>query len=298
MIIEDWIKAHTADLNGRVVVMTGAAGGLGSKLSRYLVQLNAKLIMLDRDVAKMQALRDELLKEFPQAVIEMMPTDLNHLAEVHDTAQVLLKRRIDYLILNAGVYNVPLLSSELGYNNVFQINFISQYYLTKALMPALERTKGKVVATASIAYKYATFDENDLDYTKHAKNQRVYGNSKRWLMFALSGLFQKPGNVRLALVHPGVTLTPMTSHYPKGWNWLVKWTMKIMFPKPEVAALNLLWGVFKDIYPDQWIGPKQAQVWGEPTVQSFQPGTEEERRSIFEMAEKIYEVAENFVKIS
>lgn len=288
--INQWLQDNTVDLQGRVVAITGAAGGLGRVVTKYLLKANAKIIMLERDVEKMETLSKKLLQEFPQAEIDTIKIDLNQVDSVRDVAMKLVNQRLDYLILNAGVYNVPLTNSELGYNNVFQINFIGQYYLTKLLLPALQRTKGKVVAVTSIAHTSVVLNENDLDFTKNAKGTKVYGNSKRFLTFALSELFKDRDDVRLALVHPGVTLTPMTNAKN---NRFITTTMKMIFPKPEVAALNIVYGVFVDINYDEWIGPKTARIWGAPTVTKLPNGTAEERAKMFNLAESACKLMEN-----
>lgn len=288
--INQWLTNNTVDLQGRVVAITGAAGGLGRVVTRDLLLANAKIIMLERDMEKMNALSEQLRADFPNAEIECMQIDLNQIRSVHDVAMQLVNRRIDYLILNAGVYNVPLTSNELGYNNVFQINFIGQYYLAKLLLPALQRTKGKVVAVTSIAHNFVKLDENDIDYTKNAKGTKVYGNSKRFITLALSELFKDRDDVRLALVHPGVTLTPMTNAKN---NAFIGATMKMIFPKNEVAALSIVKGVFVDINYDEWIGPKVKNIWGEPVVSKLPSSTAEERAKIFNLAESICKVIEN-----
>ena len=287
--VEQWLKDNTVDLQGRVVVITGAAGGLGSVVTRDLLQANAKIIMLERDVEKMETLAKKLREEFAQADIETMRIDLNQIKSVNAVVTQLINRRIDYLILNAGVYNVPLSTSELGYNNVFQINFIAQYYLAKQLLPALQRTKGKVVAVTSIAHNFVKLDENDIDYTNHKKGTKVYGNSKRFITLALSELFKDRDDVRLALVHPGVTLTPMTNAKNNGF---IKLTMGMIFPKNAVAALSIVRGVFTDINYDEWIGPKVKNIWGAPMIQKLPTATAEERAKIFNLAENICKVIE------
>ncbi len=285
--IEKWLKENTWDLQGKVVVMTGAAGGLGSVLSRYLLQCNASLIMLERDVERMESLSKQLREEFANAEIETIKIDLNHIRSINEVVAKLIDRRIDYLILNAGVYDVPLSKSELGYNNVFHINFIGQYYLTKQLLPALQRTKGKVLPVSSISLDYGRLDENDIDYTTHVKSTKVYGNSKRFITFAMSELFKDRDDVRMSIVHPGVTLTPMTNAKNKAF---INLTMKMIFPKPAVAALSILAGVFKDSEHDEWIGPKIKNIWGEPSVKKLPESTAEERAKIFNLAENIYKL--------
>lgn len=293
--IKLWLKNNTADLAGRTVVVTGAAGGLGSKLCRYLAELHAHVIMLDCDLDKANTVKDAIMQEFPASDLEIIKIDLNDLQAVHDIATALGPRRIDFLILNAGVYNVPLTQSSLGYNNVFQINFISHYYLTKALLPTLARTNGKVVAVSSIAHNYAKLDNADIDYTKVGKKTKIYGNSKRFLMYALAELFKERTDVRLAVVHPGVTLTPMTNHYHPAINWLVTLLLGLICPKPEVAALNILAGLFRDVGNDEWLGPKTKGIWGEPTVTKLTDATDEERAEIFKIAESICQVLDNVI---
>lgn len=290
MDIQQWLKTNTADLAGRTVVVTGAAGGLGSKLCRYLAQLHAHIIMLDHNLEKSNVVKEALLKDLPATDIENYQIDLNNLKNVRDVAATLSPRRIDYLVLNAGVYNVPLAKGELGYNNVFQVNFISHYYLVKTLLPTLARTNGKVVAVTSIAHNYGKFNADDIDYSKNGKQSKVYGNAKRCLMYALAELFKDRTDVRLALVHPGVTLTPMTNHYHPAINWLVTLLLGIICPRPEVAALNILAGLFKDVGNDEWLGPKTKGVWGEPTISKLTDATDEERQQIFTTAENIYRV--------
>ena len=97
--IDKWLKDNTSNLQGKVVVMTGAAGGLGSVTSRYLVQANAKLIMLERDVEKMEIVSKQLREEFPNAEIETMQIDLNSISSINEVSAKLVDQRIDYWCL-------------------------------------------------------------------------------------------------------------------------------------------------------------------------------------------------------
>lgn len=288
--IDQWLKNNTHDLQGKVVVMTGATGGLGRHVVRNLLKCNAKIIMLDRDMATMNDFSNQLRNEFPQAQIENIVIDLNQIKSVDMAVEQLIDQNIDFLILNAGVYKVPVVNSQLGYNNVFQINFIGQYYLVQQLLPALQRTNGKVVAVTSLAYNYGKLNEDDIDYSQQAKHaSKVYGNAKRFLTLALSEFFQDRDDVRLALVHPGITLTPLTNSKHNGLTAL---TMKLLFPQPAKAALNIVHGVFTDIACDEWIGPKVAKIWGAPSISKLPAATAEERAKIYNLAENICKLIE------
>ncbi len=292
MNTKTWIRKYASDLTGKVVAVTGTTGGLGRELCLYLAQLNAHILMLNRNAEKSRALKRELLSRFPDAQIEHMDLDLSDTQSVKEACRKLNARKIDILILNAGVYNVPITVGESGYNNVFEVNFVSHYFLVKQLLPTLRKAKGKVIAVGSVAHRYARLDEKDVDFSSRKSASRIYGNSKRFLMFSLYALLRRETDVSMAIVHPGVTLTNMTNHYPKAINGLVKIGVKLFFPSPARAARNLLLGIYTDCSDREWIGPEIFDVWGDPKrrkLHTRHPAeSSAESEKIYALAEKIY----------
>jgi NAD(P)-dependent dehydrogenase (short-subunit alcohol dehydrogenase family) len=51
------------------------------------------------------------------------------------------RRPLHLLILNAGVLNPQFRLTEDGYEEMFQVNYLSQVYLTAALLPAMLTTE-------------------------------------------------------------------------------------------------------------------------------------------------------------
>jgi len=198
-------------------------------------------------------------------------------------------QKVDYFFINAGVYNVPLKKLDTGFNNVFQINFVSPYYMVKKLMPVFEANKTKVIATSSIAHNYSKIDLNDVDFSTRKKPSKIYGNSKRFFMFALYELFKNQNCASLAVVHPGITLTNMTNHYPKAINWLVKIGIKLLFPNTKKAMLNIAKGISTTTPYFTWIGPRIFNIWGNPKLKKVKTCALSESKNIFEISEKIYE---------
>lgn len=288
MNIEKWLKQNTSSLQGKVVAITGSTGGLGSSLCRHFARLSASILTLDRNPKKSFALKTEIVNEFPDVDFNSVRLDLSDMQNVKDVCALLNGKQIDYLILNAGVYNVPVCKGDTGYNNIFQVNFVSQYYLVKGLLPTLSKCGGKVVVVGSIAHNYVKLNENDFDFSRAQKASKIYGNSKRFLMFALDELLKDNSDVSLAITHPGVTLTNMTNHYPKAINWFVKFGVKLVFPSPEQAALNIVAGMFANCGYHEWIGPARSKVWGKPKLSKLKTCTVSESKRIFEIAENIY----------
>ena len=287
MNIKKWLKNNTHDITNTTIAITGATGGLGKELSLIFARLNANLIFLDRNKEKSDQLKNLIIAQYPNIKIESIQLDLADYESVKQTTEILKHKKIDILIHNAGIYNVPRQKTSIGHDNIFQVNFLAPYYITKQLISSNETLK-KVVAVSSIAHNYSQIDENDIEFNSRTKPSKIYGNSKRYLTYALMSLFQNETKTKLSIAHPGITLTNMTNHYPKGINWLVKLGIKTLFPAPKAAALSILKAVFEDCKENEWIGPKTFNIWGKPQKQPLKTATQEEKEKIFQIAEDLY----------
>ena len=288
MAFHRWILKHAHRLGGKTVAISGATGGLGQELCHYLASLGAKLILLDRNMEKSHALREKLLATHPRAQISHIRVDMSDLDSVKDAADELKQQPLHMLILNAGAYSIPRYQTEAGYDNVFTINCIAPYYLVRELLPHLSDCGGRVIAVGSIAHRYSKIHPQDLDFSTFVKASLVYGNAKRHLMFALHELMTT-SHVPLAITHPGITFTGITSHYPKWLFALIKHPMKVIFMPPRKAALSILIGCFEDTPYGTWFGPRLFDIWGKPRKSRLRAAKEEERKIIFSRLEQIYE---------
>ncbi len=286
MNIKKWLNLNTSDLKDKTIAITGSTGGLGNEIVKILLSLNANLILLNRNKDKTIKQKEEMVTLYPNAKIEIVEIDLSSIGSVKLAIENLKSHNIDILIHNAGIYNVPIVKTESGYNNIFQTNFISPYYLTKELIKTSNLKK--VVIVSSIAHNYSKADFNDIDFSTRKKASKIYGNSKRFLTFAMQELFNEIKNIDLSLVHPGITLTNMTNHYPKAINWLVKIGIKIFFPNPRKASLNIIKGVFDTTNYHEWIGPKYFNIWGNPKKKQLKTCSIEENKQIYSLAEEIF----------
>ena len=275
----------------RKIAITGATGGLGNELVFNLAKDKTDMVFVDRNLKKSQTLAQKVQEKYPETKIEFVTCDLANFDSVKEAEKQLEEKGIDVLILNSGIYNVPLEKLEFGYNNVFQVNFISQYFLARKLV---ENGKvKKVVAVGSIAHNYSKIDENDVDFSTKKKASKIYGNSKRFLMFALYDFFKDRDDAFLSIVHPGVTLTNMTNHYPKFINWFVKFGIKLVFPSPKKAVKNIVKGIDEDCGYCEWIGPRVCTIWGKPRKSKLKTCKEDEIKKISFIANKIYQNINN-----
>lgn len=283
-----WFENNTLSLQGKTVALTGSTGGIGNELCKYLLGLGAGLVLIDRNKSRSEELQKKLKSEFENANIRGITADLEDIDSVKKACEQLVTMDVDIFIHNAGAYSIPRHKCSTGYDNVFQINFVSPYFMIMKLLPMLRQRNGKVVVVGSIAHNYSVTDVNDIDFSTRKKASLVYGNAKRYLMFALNELFKNEENVKFAIAHPGITFTNITAHYPKLIFAIIKNPMKVIFMKPKKASLSVIKAIFDDCGYCRWIGPRFFDVWGLPSNKLLKTCNETEREQINKIANDIY----------
>ncbi len=288
-----WLHNNTENLKGKTVAVTGSTGGIGGPLCFYLAKLGANLILLDRNLEKSQNFGNSIKEQFPQIKIEFITVDLSSIQSVKSVSDRLKAAKPDIFIHNAGAYCIPKTISDTGYNNIFQINFVSPYFMIKELLPVFRQNGGRAVVVGSIAHNYSKIDVNDIDFSTRRAASLIYGNAKRYLMFSLFELFKNEKTASLSIVHPGITFTNITAHYPKLIFAVIKHPMKVIFMKPKTACLSIVKGVFADTGYNKWFGPRFFGIWGKPKLSKLKTCKQSERAEIFRIAEEIYNAIKN-----
>lgn len=141
------------DYSGCVVVLTGAASGIGQGLAEAFAEQGATLILLDRNAEALAAVVRTLDSRCP---CRGLVVDMGDDAAVHTLAQQLRSEgvRVDVLINNAGVEQpTPLDDADPQANARWQAqldnNVVSMLRLTRALLPML-REGASVINQSSI----------------------------------------------------------------------------------------------------------------------------------------------------
>jgi NADP-dependent 3-hydroxy acid dehydrogenase YdfG len=182
------------NIQGKVVVVTGASSGLGEATVRRLAAQGAKLVLGARRIDRMQALAEEL-KLGAGAAVATDVTDAAQVKALVDGA-VASHGRIDVILNNAGLMpHSPLERVKIDdWDRMIDVNLKGVLYGIAAALPHMARQKsGHIINVASVAaYKVRP-------------GSAVYAATKAAVRMLSEGLRQevKPYNIRTTVISPG-----------------------------------------------------------------------------------------------
>jgi gluconate 5-dehydrogenase len=140
------------DLTGRVAIVTGAAGGLGSSAVRAYLEYGAQVAALDVDEAGLAALADELQND--GHTILTCVCDVSDEGSVNGAVARVIETygKVDILFNNAGIATGVEPDSPMEiWDKTMEINLRGQWLMIRAVLPGMvERKYGRIVNSSSI----------------------------------------------------------------------------------------------------------------------------------------------------
>jgi 2,3-dihydro-2,3-dihydroxybenzoate dehydrogenase len=176
-------------------VVSGAAGGLGREVVKALLNSDFRVIALDLDISGLDQLTPD-------------PNLETHIADVTDPSAVkhllaslnLDDTGLDLLICLAGSYDTfPVTErNPADFNRIMAVNFLSCPAMVSLCLPALVKSRGRVIVVSSESYKIqAMFQPYMISKAALEAYCRV-----AWQELALKG-------VALSVIRPGAIRTPL-----------------------------------------------------------------------------------------
>jgi 3-oxoacyl-[acyl-carrier protein] reductase len=160
------------DLTGRVVLVTGASGGIGRATARALAEVDADVVLHDVRVdGPIRELGDELGDAATIVTADL--ADPRAIEKLWEEALV-WKGRIDVLVNNAGIYEAAVLDGELGawldsWNRTLAVNLVSPATLCRsAIRTFREQPDGGIIINLA---SRAAFRGEDPDYWHYAASK-------------------------------------------------------------------------------------------------------------------------------
>lgn len=142
------------DVKDKVILLTGAAGGIGGPLARLLARKGALLALMSRNVNNLEKLRQEL---GGSAIVVAGDVGDEKSAEKAVKDTVGRFKRLDVLINNAGIaYHGSIEHMDMkAFDAMMKTNVYGVINMIQHALPYLKKTKGMVVNISSVAGKRA-----------------------------------------------------------------------------------------------------------------------------------------------
>jgi meso-butanediol dehydrogenase/(S,S)-butanediol dehydrogenase/diacetyl reductase len=207
----------------KVVLVTGAASGIGLAVARRFLDEGARVVMLDIDEASLKKVSTELPHD--RVLVQVGDTANKETAAVAVKAAVDRFGGLHILINNAGVATEGdiMQTSEEDFARVMAVNVAGYFHMAKAAMPELVKVGGTIVMTSSVSGLGGDW------------NTFAYNTSKGAVSNMVRAMALDAGKdgVRVNAVNPSFTKTGMTEDMLKDAELVAKFKERMPLGAPE-----------------------------------------------------------------
>jgi len=195
----------------KVVLVTGAASGIGLAAAKRFLDEGARVVMLDIDEDYLKKSASELPQD--RVLVHIGDTAKKETALAAVKATLERFGALHILINNAGVATEGdiMKTSEEDFDHVMSVNVAGYFHMAKAAMPELVKTRGSIVMTSSVSGLGGDWEMFAYNTSKGAVSNMVR---------AMAMDAAKDG-VRVNAVNPSFTVSRLTED---------------MLEKPELVA--------------------------------------------------------------
>jgi NAD(P)-dependent dehydrogenase (short-subunit alcohol dehydrogenase family) len=174
-------------LEDKVSIISGVGPGLGTEMANVFAREGAHVVLAARTASKLEAVKDQMAKDWPKTRVLTCPTDIGDKAQTQRLVDATLEEfgRLDVLV-NSAVLTAPLTMFEEAdldeWRHAYDVTVFGTLQLTQqAIVPMKAAGKGSIVFVNSMIQK------------KPLPMQSGYGSSKGSLTVAARFLAKELG---------------------------------------------------------------------------------------------------------
>lgn len=197
------------DFKGKHVVITGGNSGLGLALATALAKDGARLTLMARNAAKLETAAADITAAHPGAVVQTQSLDVTDEAAAAKAMNAAAEAQggIDALINNAGILREGYFQNLAAedFRQVMEINYFGVLNATRAALPHLQKSKGRLINVASVAGLVGAFG-----YTPYCASKHALVGLTSCLRYEL-----EPMGITVQLVCPAEFNSPMVDELDK-----------------------------------------------------------------------------------
>lgn len=229
----------------KVVLITGASGGIGKAIAEKFSQAEAKVAL--NDIAQAEEALKKLVEELNESkalisthAFRAFVADVSKLEEVERMVEEIKKEfgRLDVLVNNAGITQDRTLAkmTKEEWQRVIDIDLTGVFNCTKAALPLIIQNQGKIISLSSLVGQRGNFGQTN------------YAAAKAGIIGFTKSLSKEVGRfgVQVNAIAPGFIETRLTENLPEEMKTMVKKLTSLgRFGKPEEVA-NLVFFLASD----------------------------------------------------
>ena len=251
MNIEKYLAQYPS-LKSKQIIITGANTGVGFELLKHIVSKEGEVIMFCRSLERANQAKDEVLKTYPDANIDIVEYDQGSLQSIKNAVDILINQYKDFdmIVFNAAVLGVGEegLTSD-GLPLTVGTNYVGLQYFINLLKPFLDAsTKDrKIIFEGSLACAIKTPKDNIFETNRTSLTR--YNISKKCVesLFYQLGKNNTNSKIKYLLAEPGATGTDITRHMNKFLKVGGYIFLKIFSHSPKKASLT----AFRCLYEEE-----------------------------------------------
>src|SRR3989475_9019635 len=237
-----------ANIEDRVLLVTGANSGIGNATALGLARLGGTVVMACRSATRGEAARQDIVRDSGNSKVYLEIVDLASEDSTRSFAEEFKRKypRLDVLINNAGVYTPHREVTPDGLERTFEVNYLSGFLLTHLLLDLLKKSApSRIVNVSSSAHSGGTIHFEDLQGEQRYGGFSAYGQSKLANVLFTPELARGLAGtgVTVNTCHPGVIRTNLGMG---GTSAVVRF-VRMFFKGPEKGAET---PIYLSISPD------------------------------------------------
>lgn len=248
----------------KTAVITGATGGIGKVVCKYLVNNGYTIFAACRSNKKGELMRNELCNSSNSGNLIFIPLDLKSFSSAKKFCSSVIENivstgsKIDLLINNAGMISPVYEVTEDGYESSMQVNYLSAKLITETLLPFV---CGKIINTVSCTITRGSIQEIIKEPVacnkkeSSLKSLKLYSNSKLMLALYTVQLHRNLiGNrdIQVYGIDPGIVNTGIITMH-RWYDSLANIFFRPFIKTPEQGAAPLIRAI--EYTPDNCTNP-------------------------------------------
>lgn len=236
---------------GKRILVTGGASGIGRETVIELVKRGAEVIFTARDKSRADELVNEILNKNKNAKVDYFLCNLESISSIKEFLNQFIFKydQLDVLINNAGVLPIERSLTKDNHELNRGVNVLAVILITEKLLPCLKLTKhGRIINLSSSLHSEGEIDFDDLENERDFDRYKAYGDSKLEVIIYSRVLAKEllGTNITVNALHPGVVKTPMTLTSISKMNPILRFIYKLTLISPRRAAMNEVYLALSD----------------------------------------------------